>query len=547
MPDMHVPIAQIAVTTVLVLLALVAFVWEPVRRLFLGALRATSSGLGTATAGVVKFYDWILPTDRFRGVSRTHVFLWGAFNLTPCVVLPVVDSIAPNAIVALAFGAANISLLCLNLAFLSGAFYALHETVAIMNGDLANRKAKFKYHREKQSQETRTDKMVLVLAISAVLVVLQLAVMLQWLHSEFDVKIFEVSKSLGSPYLDAIVAILGSLPFVSVAINGFGLADGVKFADGWGFLTAQALALFGAVLLVGTIISLFDLRASLRNLVTMVPKQSEHRLKTLLELRFARAPGIAKSLLRSEFLSAPDSATRIGQIDLAISRRFDSFTSTFLFAYPELEETVRAYGCNVIGEYVEKYGSQFDRDTMDGVIQTINGQKGLFATVSDTERLGVIVLPAVEHAAPAGTRERGDLANCTHIQRCLAATLTGQADATRRARALNFLLEARDANSIHVLLGCVSKLEDAQGAVVLRALAARCNPSKIGEVHTQRIGRTLKKIRKSERLGPLAAVAFEELWTVIRGKPYTPPKVKVRGGKRSAGPLSARPARQGGR
>lgn len=369
----------------------------------------------SATAAIL---DVLLPISaRNAAVSRRALVLWVLLNLSPVAAWCAPPDIwLPARRGDAALAAAGLALF--NLVFLTGAYWALKEGVLFMNGDMPLR------HRHFRDLSTATNMPLLVATAGVVLC--QVAVLQHWLQTKHGVVLIVMRDGRGMAYIDHLVAVLESLPVVSLLFSPTSLADQTEPVPGWGTFWARSIATFGSFLLVSIFLGVVQQRAALQHLLCRLLLQSEGTpMEALLRQRLLRAPPIVKRDLRLAFLTEDDDKRRLRLLDLALAKHSFSAPAYFLRAYGRASPAVQAGGTAMAATFLARHAHQLDRDGAREVVSaalaayTARALRG----PAHLTRAGSLVLPCLLRLAEIAGASGGEPREVTAFVPTTGATI----------------------------------------------------------------------------------------------------------------------------
>jgi hypothetical protein len=426
--------------------------------------------IASATAAVL---DVVLPISaRNAAVSRRALVLWLLLNLLPVAAWcapPDVWSPARRWDAALA--GAGFALF--NLVFLTGAYCALKESVLFMNGDMPLRQRRFR------DLSTATNMPLLVATAGVVLC--QVAVLQHWLQAMHGVALIVMRDGRDMAYTDHLVAVLESLPVVSLLFSPTSFADQTEHVPGWGTFWARSIATFGSFLLVSIFLGFIQQRAALQHLLCRLLLQPEGTpMETLLRQRLLRAPPIVKRDLRLAFLTEDDDKRRLRLLDLALARHSFSAPAYFLRTYGSASPAVQAGGAAMAATFLARHAHQLDRDGAREVVSaalaayTARALRG----PAHLARAGNLVLPCllrlveIDGASSGEPHETTAFVRRKPIQDMLCAMLN-EDDATPTGQsATRLLLRAKAIDCLPALLRSLQRAPDEKRIKVLTDMRA---------------------------------------------------------------------------
>ena len=338
--------------------------------------------------------DVLLPISaRNAAVSHRALALWVLLNLLPVVAWcapPDVWQPARRGDAALA--AAGLALF--NLLFLTGAYWALKEGVHFMNGDMPLRERRFR------DLSTATNMPLLVATFGVALC--QVAVLQHWLQTAHGIVLIVMRDGKAMGYIDHVIAVLDSLPVVSLILSSPSFAGRAEFAPGWGTHWARSITTFGSFLLVSIFLGFIQQRSALQHMLCRLLLQPEGTpMESLLRRRLLRAPSVIKRDLRLAFQAESDDKQRLRLLDLALARHSFSAPAYFLRAYGNASPAVQAEGAAMVATFLTQHAHQLDREATGEILAAARAAYAARALRGPTHlaRGGAIVLPCLQRLA----------------------------------------------------------------------------------------------------------------------------------------------------
>lgn len=464
------PMGQLAVLAGMLVLTAVAVLHPGLRATLARVGLAVMAVLREASGQVAAVYDAIIAINPLNGrPSRLRLALWIVILLGVALATLLGGRLGLSGAAALGAAVANAGLTLLNLMFLLGSYWALRESIDIMNADMA-------YHRH-AFDDLSTAKSVTVIGAMSLVLLPQVAALMDWLQSSHGIELVRVRPEWGAP-LSHLVAVVNALPFASLYVRLPGLADQSLFTPGVGSLWYAGLNAVGSLLIVGTLIGFVQQHLALRRMITSIVGRTDDHMLPLLQRRFLRAPSIIKSYVIEAIREETDEARRLKLFQMAVDRHAFSLPEFFIRRYFRWSQATRAAGARIVGEFVEQKGHKFDRAMLDGITDAATRAIGSSSTIAaaDLQSIVRIVLPALERlAVPAVGRTAPDRAfgrrlEQRPVQRILASLMREDADAGQRPRALGLLMAAGTRDALPAMLRALPGLaEDQRVALLQRA------------------------------------------------------------------------------
>ncbi len=453
-----------------------ALIW--LARKVLDALRSVS-------ARAAWLLDYLLPVNpRNAVVSRAALSWWGVVNLTPIALwtVSIQFDLAPL-LPALALTACGLGVF--NMLFLTGAYWALKEGMDVMNGD------KPRMQRQFGDLSTATNLTVVVAAF--VFTLTEVALVQQWLQDSLAVPLIRVRDSVGAGYLDHLIAVLASVPGVSVVLALSGVADRVGIEPGLGSLWARSIATFGSILLFGTIFGFVQQHSALKwTLGRLLVQPEGTALAGLLRERLKRAPSIVKRDLREAYRKERDDRRRLRLLDLALDKQSYSAPAYFLRGYSASGPAVQSDGAALVAGFLVRRGHQLDGNAAREVIAAALAgfSARAFHGRQHLPRVGAIVLPCLErltdtnHVDPASLQDGLSATRMKPVQAMLRALLQETDVGDIRDRVAQLLLRAKAQDSLPDVLRSAQHATDPAQVFLFNAAAEIVNDRSITFVCT---------------------------------------------------------------
>ena len=425
--------------------------------------RATQVAVGTLrfiSSCLAVVLDWVVPINPKNGrIPPVRFGLWILLNCAVVVAWVYADLHASIEAVQVV-GAVDLAFAVANLIFLLGAHSALREGIAIMNGDQP--------YRRRQFADLSTSKNVLMVCAASILVILQIAAVLQWLQNVYKIQLVAVNRTLGIAYLDFLVATANALPFLSFYLETPGFSDHVAFASSAGSWCLKTLNALGSVLIVSTIIGFVQQHVVFRKMIEDLLTKTDTKVLPLLKERFLRAPSAIKSYVRAAFQAQTDDDKRLKLVRLAVAKHSYSFPAVFIKRYSTLGDKVKQDGAAALADFIERKGHQFDRSALSEITEaaSIAYTKGVLKKLDDRQRIGAIILPCIEQLSDCGrfdvsaARSGIELSRQKPLQSMLCALLNQGSTEQRRARTAELLMRSRAQAAIPEILRCLQHMND---------------------------------------------------------------------------------------
>jgi hypothetical protein len=409
---------------------------------------------------VAWLFDKVIPIDDRNGsLPRPNFAVWIVLNLTVVACwLAASEAPAPppfpDAIAAAAFVFA-----ALNLLLLGAAYWALRESVDVMNGETPASGRKF--------AETSTSRSAVFFGGTAGLLIAQLAVAIAWTQDTQHVALIATDDAIAPRYLNFLVAIVDALPLASAYVTP--LSGHVSFAAGpWGMALHRGLNGLGSILIVTTAIGFVQQRIAFRRMVDSLVNAPGEGFPPALRERFKNAPAAIKSYVLSAFRNESNDAKRLRLAQLAVDRQSYSFPKVFAAAYPDLGDGCREQGSLLIAAFLEDKQHTFYPATLLGLLDACErGQRNGGFRVADRRRIARFLVPALERLAPIDGTATAARIQTVMAQKVLCSAVTGEVPPPLSRRAASLLISVNSYQAIPYLLRGVRKFDDSLSLKVL--------------------------------------------------------------------------------
>lgn len=275
----------------------------------------------------VRLYDRIIPLNRQNGrPSRLGIFLWSATNVL-CIVGWFVFRSYP--ITSIEFGVAAsvvVILLLFNLLLLLGCYFALKEETEVMNGELG-------YFRHVYD-DLSTIKNMRTVCVAALLFFIYLAAIIDMRQIAAKEELITVKASVGSAFVDTIIATLNAVPIVSQLGTLSGLGDNYNFVSGAGNTLKQLINTAASFLVIGGILAFVTRHLAVKRLVESIVSNPEIALENdpvkrtvrppierLRWERFLRGPAVVKRRCSTRYLHCDGTCKTFLQLSSAFYQK----------------------------------------------------------------------------------------------------------------------------------------------------------------------------------------------------------------------------------
>lgn len=460
------PLEQGAVLLFLLLLAafLIGHPWGRVATL--RTLGAVWDALSTISARFALAFHYVLPAkERDGSLPRVRLWVWCALNVLVVLLWLSGRFFGRDAAFYDAIGWSNALFAAVNLTLVTGAYAALQEGVAIMNAEEGWRRREFK----RDALAVRHAGFVVG---SVVFLGLQTAAVMHWLQAMHGVPLVAVRASLGSTYFDILAALLNALPFTQIIVGAPRLADGVAFAPGLGFMFGQAFALFGAALLISTLINFVQQHIAFRKMIDRLLVMTDVGMRPLVLAKFKRAPSAIKRYLGRRFgqETAPEKQFKL--LELAVERPMWSAPIMFMGRLPRLVPEVKTAGGAVIVGFLDQRVEAMDEALRGEIVERAKTIFSALDTDEDKALVGRIMTPCLEHLCASNdtaiaTYWARELRKKPSLQRLLESQFNG----ALAVRSAALIVSCKADEAWPALIGAMSKFPDTVRSSLLESMA----------------------------------------------------------------------------
>ena len=420
-------------------------------------------------AAIAWLFDRVMPVDGRNGrLPPLNFAAWMAINLAivaAWIVADVLDEAKPWPLV---IASAALVFALLNLLLLGAAYWALRESAEVMNGELPVARARF--------SETSTARNAIFFFGTAVLLVAQIAVAVEWVEHVGGIPLVVPDGAIAIAYANVLIAVVDALPLVNIYVAA--LARHAPFApDVWGMALQRGLNGMGSILLVCTAFGFIQQRLAFRRMVGQLVNAPDGEMPPALRERFKNAPAAIKSEVLAEFHSETDDRKRLRLAQLAVDRRSFRFPGVFTRLYAQLGDPVRKDGATLVAGFLDDPQVTFTPEALESIFkgwegtyrdhgrrEVASGQLRL--KIADYRDVARILVPAAEALAAQHEPAAAAHLRSVAVQKALGAALDGGEDGLR-ARAARLLITVNTYTAIPALLKAVPLLDEATAKSVL--------------------------------------------------------------------------------
>lgn len=459
---------QLALLAALMAATAVCTLHSPFRKIIASLAMNVVNSARIASSWVAALYDAIVPIDQRNGrLPPLRLGLWAGLNL-------IVASLAFAAPYFIAFRELvmaaeliNATLVCINLLFLVGAYWALREGIDIMNGDMA-------YGRRLFKKDPSAAKSLPVICCMSLVLWPQIAALMHGLQIRHEVMLIAL-RSDWPDWVSFLVAVVNALPFASLYVRIPGLANQTMYTAPIGALGYAILNTVGSVLIVSTIIGFVQQHMALRRMIYSLRSKTDTTLVPLLQRRFLRAPSAIKAYVLAALRQEGDDALQLKLMKMAMDRHTYSFPEFFIRRYRFWGQEAKLQGAALLAEFITTKGGAFDRETLIGVATAARRavETGAISGREELQRLAAILLPVIEHLGepknPGSFEAREAMKITRHlpILRTLSALLHDGTDEDMRKRAGLLILEAKAKDALPEILRCLQYMAEDTRILIL--------------------------------------------------------------------------------
>ena len=359
---------------------------------FLGSaiLQATR----VAAAGVIWLFDKVMPVDGRNGrLPRANFAAWILLNTAVVAAWIVTSEAAASSPYTAAAAAGGAVFTVLNLLLLGAAYWAIRETVEVTNGDLAANQARF-------AEASPARNVVFVLG-TAILLVMQIAVVVEWVQQARAITLVGTDGAIGPRYLNFLLATVDSLPLAAFYVAP--LSRHAWFATDLPALAlARSLNGLGSILIVSTALGLVQQRLAFQRMVDGLVNTPGDFPEALLA-RFKNAPSAIKGYVMTAFKTEPNDNRRLRLARLAVAHFSYTFPSAFAAMYTQFSDNVREEGSSIVAGFLADPGATFAAAPLLGFFSACDYtlRHGGITLIEDKRQIARLFVPALERLAGA--------------------------------------------------------------------------------------------------------------------------------------------------
>jgi hypothetical protein len=460
------PLEQAALLFGLLLVAgfLIGHPWG--RLAALRTLGAVWDAVSTVSARFALAFHYAVPAkERDGSLPRIRLWFWCGLNILVVLLWLTGRFFGREAGFYDVIGWINALFALVNLTLVTGAYAALQEGVAIMNAEEGWRKREFK----RDALAVRHAGFVIA---SVVFLGLQTAAVMHWLQAVHNVPLVTVRASLGSTYFDILAALLNALPFTQIMIGAPRLADGVSFSPGLGFVFGQAFTLFGAALLISTLINFVQQHIAFRKMIERLLVMTDVGMRPLVLAKFKRAPSAIKRYLGQRFGQETAPEKQIKLLELSVERPMWSAPIMFMGRLPRLAPEVKREGGAMMIAFVDQRVGAMDEALRGEIVERAKTIFSALDADEDKSLAARIMTPCLEllcasNDTSVASHWARELRRKRSLQRLLETQFTGPL--AQRSAALIVSCKADEAWP--ALIEAMSKFSDAVREPLLQDMA----------------------------------------------------------------------------
>jgi hypothetical protein len=443
-----------------------AMLWPKARQTVGEITRVLYAFAMSVTGGMAYVLDRVLPISMRRGKAKPlPAVLWFGFNAMIAVLAATIDAQSSGPGVATVY--LLLVLLTFNVLFLCGTRFALHEEAAI--GHRVIRYHERKFGRLYGDRNFSTPRDPLIVSLTAVAFVAQLASALHLGDAYLDAGMVEVRAKTGVALFDMIIAVLGATPaFFAVPYSGenFIVNPGLRIAIG--FFATSVLWFAG--------VGFVKRRTAARRLVVGYIGRPDERGVASLEDQVHMGPSLIRHYIADEYRRAKDDEVRRKLLHLATKvKRSYGAPVMFLRSIRPAKDEFRKWGTEQVVQFLVDNASTCDPPALKATLEAVIAarESGALHSPTDFENGGLILICAMKLALEKGVALDG-VVKQRAAQECFFAALNPD-DPPLLAD------EARDFWRPHIDM-CLDAM--------VAALPATKGPAKLDEV-----GRLLRMLR----------------------------------------------------
>lgn len=418
----------------------------------------------TLASSVAWLFDKIMPVDDRNGsLPRLNFAVWVFLNLAVVACWIVASEMPTPAPFPEATAIAASAFAVLNLLLLGAAYWALRESVEVMNGEVPATARHF--------AETSTSRSAVLFAGTAGLLIAQIAVAVEWTQETQHVAFVSIDGAIAPRYFNFLVAMVDALPLASTYVVA--LSEHASFAPGlWGLSLHRGLNGLGSILIVSTAIGFIQQRVAFHRMVDSLVNVSEADFPPALRERFKNAPSAIKSYVLARFRTETDDRKRLRLAQLAVDRRSYSFPKVFAASYGGLSDAVREQGSLLVAAFLDDKQCTFYPATLHAILDACErGQRSGGFRVVERRRIARFLVPCLEQLAAHDADAAAARIQTVMVQKVLCSALNARIAPALRERAARLLARVSSYYAIAPLVRAVPILDESVALTVLAAAA----------------------------------------------------------------------------
>lgn len=490
-----------------IVLTLVLVRIDLLRTVVLATIRAILNGSRFVAGGVIRLFDKTMPLDGRSGqLPRLNFAAWIGLNAAIVAAWIVAGEVPAAAQYAFPAAMTAATFAVLNLLLLGASYWAVRETVEVTNGELPPAQARF-------VETSPARNVVFVLGTAAVLV-LQIAVVMDWVQHAEAVTLVDTDGTIGPHYLNFLLATVDALPLAAFYVAP--LAHHAGFSGGlFGLALDRGLNGLGSILIVSTAIGLFQQRLAFQRMIDGLVNTPGDFPEALLA-RFKNAPSAIKGAVMNGFKTEQNDNRRLRLARLAMAHRSYTFPAAFAAMYANFSDNMREEGSSIVASFLADPGATFDPATLLGFFSACDytQRHGGFRPIEDKRRIARLFVPALERLAELDPAAADSRIRATMAQRILKAAVQGKDDDELSRHAARLLTRTASYEAVAPLLRALPTFDEPTALAVLAHIIRILGDKKIQFPPGQNVfilGRIAAagKAKRRKKLSPAVAAQFE--------------------------------------
>jgi hypothetical protein len=348
----------------------------------------------------------------------------------------------------------------LNLLLLGASYWAVRETVEVTNGDLAAKSARF--------AEASPARNVVFVIGTAVLLVMQIAVVVDWVQQARAVALVATDGAIGPRYLNFLLATVDSLPLAAFYVAP--LSRHAWFAPDLPALAlARSLNALGSILIVSTALGLVQQRLAFQRMVEGLVNSRDAVFPAALLARFRNAPSAIKGYVMNAFRSETDDDRRLRLARLAIARTTYTFPQVFAANYTGYSEKMRREGAQIVADFIGDRNVTFYVTTLQNFFDACDHtqRRGGFRAVEERRRIAPAYINALERMVDLDGKAADARIRTVLAQKILIAVVRTRSNFQLSERAANLLARINSYEAVAPLLNSIVWFSEATTLAVL--------------------------------------------------------------------------------